>query len=64
MDPSMQLCSSKGLEKTFEISLKRIFIFSSGRRPQFRLLAKNIHKTMRTDTDRVRYDWLLLVIKY
>ena len=35
-----------------------------GRRPQFRLLAKYIHKTVRTDTDRVRYDWLLLMIKY
>ena len=35
-----------------------------GRRPQFRLLAKYIHKTVRTDTDRARYDWLLLMIKY
>ena len=36
----------------------------SGRRPQFRLLAKYIHKTVRTDTDSARYDWLLLMIKY
>ena len=35
-----------------------------GRRPQFRLLAKYIHKTVRTDTDRARCDWLLLMIKY
>ena len=35
-----------------------------GRRPQIRLLAKYIPKTVRTDTDRVRYDWLLLMIKY
>ena len=31
---------------------------------QFRLLAKYIHKTVRTDADRVHYDWLLLMIKY
>ena len=37
---------------------------SIGRRPQFRLLAKYIHKTVRTDTDRKRCDWLLLMIKY
>ena len=32
----------------------------AGRRPQFRLLAKyiHVHKTVRTDTDRARYDWL------
>ena len=36
----------------------------TGRRPQFRLLAKYIHKTVRTDTDRARCDWLLLMIKY
>ena len=35
-----------------------------GRRPQFRLLAKYIHKTVRTDADRARCDWLLLMIKY
>ena len=35
-----------------------------GRRPQFRLLAKYIHKIVRTDTDRARYDWLLLMICY
>ena len=39
-------------------------IVHSGRRPQFRLLAKYIPKTVRTDTDRARYDWLLLMIKY
>ena len=33
-----------------------------GRRPQFRLLAKSIHKTVRTDTDRARCDWLLMII--
>ena len=37
---------------------------TKGRRPQFRLLAKYIHKTVRTDTDRARCDWLLLMIKY
>ena len=31
-----------------------------GRRPQSRLRAKYIHKTVRTVTDRARYDWLLL----
>ena len=36
----------------------------TGRRPQFRLLAKYIHKTVRTDTDWARYDWLLLMIRY
>ena len=36
----------------------------TGRRPQFRLLAKYIHKTVRTDTDRARCGWLLLMIKY
>ena len=36
----------------------------AGRRPPFRLLAKYIHKTVRTDTDRARCDWLLLMIKY
>ena len=43
-----------------------IFILSchAGRRPQFRLLAKYIHKTVRTDTDRARCDWLLSMIKY
>ena len=30
----------------------------NGRRPQLRLLVKYIHKTVRTDTDRARYDWL------
>ena len=35
-----------------------------GRRPQFRQLGKYIHKTVRTDTDRARCDWLLLMIKY
>ena len=35
-----------------------------GRRPQFRLLAKYIHKIVRTETDRARNDWLLLMIKY
>ena len=29
-----------------------------------RLLAKYIHKTVHTDTDRARYDWLLSMIKY
>ena len=48
---------------------KRFKVFTvkdvtQGRRPQFRLLAKYIHKTVRTDTDRVRCDWLLLLIKY
>ena len=37
---------------------------TKGRRPQFRLLAKYIHKNVRTDTDRARCDWLLLMIKY
>ena len=37
--------------------------WSNGRGPQFRLLAKYIHKTVRTDTDRARYDWLLLMMK-
>ena len=37
---------------------------NTGGRPQFRLLAKYIHKTVRTDTDMARYDWLLLMIKY
>ena len=36
----------------------------SGRRPQFCLLEKYIHKTLRTDTDMARYDWLLSMIKY
>ena len=36
-------------------------IVHSGRRPQFRLLAKYIPRTVRTDTDRARYDWLLLM---
>ena len=31
---------------------------------QFRLLAKYIHKIVHTDTDRARYDLLLLMIKY
>ena len=35
-----------------------------GRRPQFRLPAKYIHKTVRTDTDRACCDWLLLMIRY
>ena len=34
------------------------------RRPQFRLLAKYIHKTLRTDTDRASFDWLIFMIKY
>ena len=46
--------------KTFMI----IHFCLGGRRPQFRLLAKYIHKTVRTDTDRARCDWLLLMIKY
>ena len=40
-----------------------LYKYIQGRRPQFRLLAKYIHKTVRTDTDRARYDWLLLMIK-
>ena len=39
-------------------------LMNDGRRPQFRLLAKYIHKTVRTDTDRARCDWLLLMIRY
>ena len=39
-------------------------VYPIGRRPQFRLLAKYIHKTVCTDTDRARCDWLLLMIKY
>ena len=38
--------------------------YVTGRSPQLRPLAKYIHKTVRTYTDRARCDWLLLMIKY
>ena len=46
------------------LALYGVISYGKGRRPQFRLLAKYIHKTVRTDTDRARCDWLLLMIKY
>ena len=46
------------------LSVPRPWFWSGGRRPQFRLLANYIHKTVLTDTDRERYDWLLSMIKY
>ena len=52
---------SKRRKSILWLHLVRIFCNEEqiiGRRPQFRLLAKNIHKTVRTDTDRARYDWL------
>ena len=45
-------------------SMTMTTLYVTGRSPQLRLLAKYNHKTVRTETDRARSDWLLLMIKY
>ena len=66
--PSGRICEkfARRLALILDMTVRSIFRCSLniGRRPQFRLLAKYIHKTVRTDTDRARCDWLLLMIKY